>query len=59
MDAEEISEEFTGKPENIDTEAIFHPEVPVAVARDEKVTNRTPEYIMTMNAYVKMINKDN
>ena len=48
MDTEEITKEFRKKPYNIDAEASFHPEAPVALARDDNSTHITTAYLNTI-----------
>ena len=45
VDAEEITKESCENPYNIDAETNFRPEAPVADARDDTATHRTPTYL--------------
>ena len=46
--AEEINEEASENPENIDAESSVHPEACVDVARYDKINHRKPVYLRTM-----------
>ena len=58
VDSEEVSEEYSGDPENFDVEAIVNPKAPVASAEDFKTTQRKPVDHMTMDLDVQNLNKN-
>ena len=55
--AEEFSEDASGDPGDLDSEASSPPGVPVSSSIDDGNTHKTNEYLMTIDIDVKNINK--